>query len=70
MLKRYHHITIHSNKIKNLPTKLMLFNERRRKYLKKNGKMAEKKEKVYAYDAQIESIVKQQFLQPLSEMRK
>jgi len=48
----------------------MLFNERRRKYLKKNGKMAEKKEKVYAYDAQIGSIVKQQTLQPLSEMRK
>ena len=32
--------------------------------------MAEKKEKVYAYDAQIESIVKQQTLQPLGEMRK
>ena len=29
-----------------------------------------KKEKVYAYDAQIESIVKQQTLQPLSERRK
>ena len=70
MLKCYHHINYTSNKIKNLPTKLMLFNERRRKYLKKNGKMAEKKEKVYAYDAQIESIVKQQTLQPLSEMRK
>lgn len=48
----------------------MLFNERRRKYLKKNGKVAEKKEKVYAYDAQIESTVKQQTLQPLSERRK
>ena len=48
----------------------MLFNERRRKYLKKNGKMAEKKEKVYAYDALIESTVKQQTLQPLSEMHK
>ena len=32
--------------------------------------MAEKKEKVYAYDAQIESIVKQQALQPLGEMCK
>ena len=58
------------NKIENLPTKLILFNERRRKYLKKNGKMAEKKEKMYAYDALIESTVKQQTLQPLSEMRK
>ena len=37
---------------------------------KKNGKMAEKKEKMYAYDALIESTVKQQTLQPLSEMRK
>ena len=48
----------------------MLFNERRSKYLKKNGKMAGKKEKVYVYDALIESTVKQQTLQPLSEMRK
>ena len=32
--------------------------------------MAEKKEKVYAYDAQIESTVKQQALQSLGEMRK
>ena len=64
------HLHVETAKIKNLPTKLMLFNERRRKYLKKNGKMAEKKEKVYAYDAQIESIVKQQALQSLGEMCK
>ena len=32
--------------------------------------MAEKNEKVYAYDAQIESTVKQQTLQSLGEMRK
>ena len=32
--------------------------------------MAKWQEKVYAYDAQIESTVKQQTLQPLSERRK
>ena len=32
--------------------------------------MVEKRGKVYAYDAQIESTVRQQTLQPLSEMRK